>query len=243
MAGVGMQPMPNGGLPFLRCPSFLKVFSRVINMDESEIPVEFDVVYETTLHADCRLVMPNGVDNLLKDDDSLIFIIADVGIFHVKRYDVHTDVPPLTDGEDYADVPDEGYPADRADKSDDFKPSDSDTDSTDGSGYEDDQHALDLDGRPTFDVTITTAHLSGTFMIPYGFWSRHIPMGALQAPMYFLTTDNTWPMSLMHTDSMIWVKHGWKQFRRSNGLVVGDCLHFTLVNPLEVTFYVWVEKA
>ncbi|XP_042016336.1 B3 domain-containing protein REM20-like [Salvia splendens] len=267
MARAGMQPMPNGGLPYLRRTSFLKVFSRLNNMVELRIPADFDALYSPRLPLECRLVRPNGIgwtlqlfrlgsgsrfrdgwpefvhDNLLKHGDFLTSTLADVGIFHVKRYDVRTGVPPLTDSEDIGDVPDEEYLVDDVDTTDGYEPSDCDMDSTDDSSYEDDNDALDLDGRPTFDVAITTFHFTRTFEIPFGFWRRHILMGALQAPVYFLTTENTWILSLMHKDSKIWVKNGWKQFRHDNGLVVGDRLHFTLVNPLEVTFYVWVEKA
>ncbi|KAG6432905.1 hypothetical protein SASPL_104495 [Salvia splendens] len=108
---------------------------------------------------------------------------------------------------------------------------------------EDDHDALDLDGCPTFTVTVTTSHLARTFEIPYGFWRRPIPMGALQAPVDFLTMENTWMLTLLHSNSKIWVRKGWKRFRRGNGLSVGDRLHFTLVNPMEVTFYVVIEKA
>ncbi|KAG6392952.1 hypothetical protein SASPL_147181 [Salvia splendens] len=62
-------------------------------------------------------------------------------------------------------------------------------------------------------------------------------MGALQAPVYFLTQENTWMLTLMHSSSNIWVKHGWKRFRRVNGLVVGDRCHFTLVNPDEDKYH------
>lgn len=68
-------------------------------------------------------------------------------------------------------------------------------------------------------------------------------MGALQAPVYFLTSENTWMPILQHNGSRIWVKKWWKSFRRANGLVGGDRLHFTLVNPMEVTFYVIIDKA
>ena len=103
--------------------------------------------------------------------------------------------------------------------------------------------ALELDGWPGFVVTITDSHLNGTTMIPYGYWRCHIPMGALKAPMYFLTIENTWMLTIMHNSSKVWVKEGWKRYIRDNGIGVGDRLHFTLVNPLEVTFFVWIEKA
>lgn len=38
-------------------------------------------------------------DILFKHGDFLTFTLVDVGTFHVKRFDVRTGVPPLTDGE------------------------------------------------------------------------------------------------------------------------------------------------
>ena len=68
-------------------------------------------------------------------------------------------------------------------------------------------------------------------------------MVALKALVYFLTAEDTWIMILRHNDSKIWVKNGWKRFIHDNGVAVGDQLHFTLVNPQEVNFYVYTDKA
>lgn len=101
---------------------------------------------------------------------------------------------------------------------------------------------LDLDGRPTFKLTLTDDHFVRPLEIMYGFWRRHVRMGALKAPIYFVTVDNTWLLELKNNTSKIWINSGWKRFRH-DGLVVGDRIHFTLVNIHEITFYVLIEKA
>ncbi|XP_042029883.1 B3 domain-containing protein REM20-like [Salvia splendens] len=85
-------------------------------------------------------------DNLFKHGDFLTFTLVDVSTFHVKRYDIRTGVPPLTDGEDYEYDPNDDTPFTNVDTTDDHQPSATETDSSDDSGYEDDHDALDLDG-------------------------------------------------------------------------------------------------
>ncbi|XP_042029783.1 B3 domain-containing protein REM20-like [Salvia splendens] len=149
------------------------------------------MVHGPTLPVQCRLVMPNGVgwtvglvrmengtrfqigwrefvdDNIFKHGDFMTISLVDVGTFHIKRYDVSTGVPPLTD--DYVYAPNDNVPTTFVATIDDYQPSYSDTDSSDDSGYEDDHDALDLDGRPTFTVTVTASHIARTFEVPYGF--------------------------------------------------------------------------
>ncbi|KAG6410837.1 hypothetical protein SASPL_128906 [Salvia splendens] len=118
-------------VPYLRRPSFLKVFNRLNTMEE--------------LFVD---------DNLFKHGDFMTFTLVDVGTFYIKRYAVRTGVPPLTDEEDYVYAPDDDVPTPFVETTYDYQPSDSDTNSLDDSGYEDDHDALDLDGRLSFTVTV-----------------------------------------------------------------------------------------
>ncbi|KAG6430818.1 hypothetical protein SASPL_108891 [Salvia splendens] len=108
-------------------------------------------------------------DNLFKHEVFLTVTLVDVGIFNVKRYDFRTGLPPRWDGEDIANGDTDDSPtAPDVDSSDDYQPSETETDSFDNSEYEDDQGALDVDGCPTFVVTITTSHLDCTLEIPFG---------------------------------------------------------------------------
>ena len=138
--------------------------------------------------------------------------------------------------------PDQSHHAD-VDTTEDYLPSEMKTESSDDINYKDDHRALDIVGRLIFTVIVTAELLAHTFEIPYGFWHRHIPMGALIASIYFLADKKKWMLMLVHTNSRIWVKHEWKRFRRDNGLAEGDRLILTLINPDDITFYVLVEKA
>ena len=106
------------------------------------------------------------------------------------------------------------------------------------------QHgALELDGWPTFVETITDSHLNGTVMIPYGYWRRHIPMGGLKAPIYLLTIENTWMLTIMHNSSKFGSKKGGKGSFVTMELASEINFISHSLNPLEVTFFVWIEKA
>lgn len=117
--------------------------------------------------------------------------------------------------------------------------SDTESGSTDESGFDDDHDALALDGRPTFTVDITPSNFGRTLEIPYGFWYRHIRMAAVRGPV---TEERRSMLWLLNSDSKIWVKTGWKRFKRGSGIKVGDRLTFTLVDPDYVTFYVLIDR-
>lgn len=82
-----------------------------------------------------------------------------------------------------------------------------------------------------------------TLELPFRFWQRHIRMGALEAPVYFLADGETWKVDLGHSTSKIWVKRGWRRFKDGNRLAVGVRCHFTLVDADNVQFYVWFDRA
>ncbi|KAG6396028.1 hypothetical protein SASPL_142166 [Salvia splendens] len=120
------------------------------------LPPEFDEVHGFGLPFQCR--------------DFLTFTLVGDGIFHVKRYDVHTGVPPRSDDKDIVkEDADDNPTAPKGRSSDEYQPSETETDSSDGSEYVDDHGALDVDGCPTFVVTITTSHLDRTLKVPFGF--------------------------------------------------------------------------
>lgn len=129
------------------------------------------------------------------------------------------------------------------DSSDDYVPSETESDSSNGDDYEDDTGALDVDGRPTFVVSLNRSNINRTLEIPYGFWKRHIPMGALKAPIFLLADGGTWRMTLKHKSRKIRVKHGWGRFKHDLNLMEGVRCHFKLVDAFVVQFYVRVERA
>lgn len=89
------------------------------------------------------------------------------------------------------------------DTSDDYVPSETETDSTNNDEFEDDSGALDVDGYPTFAISLTPTNINRTIEIPYGFWQRHIPMGAIKAGVYLLTGEGTWLCTLKHNSRKI----------------------------------------
>ncbi|KAG6389877.1 hypothetical protein SASPL_151352 [Salvia splendens] len=180
-----------------------------------------------------------GWANALKEGDFLTFTLVGDGLFRVKRNDVGTGVPHQRTVKDADDIPD-GHVVD---SSDEYQSSEPETESSDGSEYVDDHGAFDVDGCPTFSVTITNSHLAGTFEIPFGFWNHYIRIGALQAPIYFVHRENTSTITLGYSNSKIWIAHGWKHFSRANQLLLGDRCNFKLVDGDDVTFYVWFDRA
>lgn len=68
-------------------------------------------------------------------------------------------------------------------------------------------------------------------------------MAALFDPVYFNVNGKTWLVTLAHSATKIWVKHGWRRFQNGNNLVVGDHCHFKLIDPNEVIFSVWFDRS
>ncbi|KAL1568936.1 B3 domain-containing protein REM1-like [Salvia divinorum] len=250
---------------YLRLPSFVKVFSEARNMDELRLPPEFIGRYGEELPFDCRLVMPNGVtwtvrllkiasgahfqvgwaefrrDNRLHHGDFLIFTLVDVGTFRVKRYNMSSGCAPRSDLEMVHEYDIEEIYSPNLDSSDDYEPSDIGEDTDDDDDYVAERGALDMDGYPTFMVTLTKTHMNRTLEIPNGFWKKHIRMSALQATIYFLVDGKTWMLTLGHNPTKIWIKHGWRRFRENNALVEGVRCNFKPVDADDVQFYVWFD--
>lgn len=81
----------------------------------------------------------------------------------------------------------EGSYSPNIDTSDDYVPSETETESSNGEDYEDDRGALDIDGHPTFVISLNRTNLNRTIEIPYEFWKRHTSMATLKAPIYLVS--------------------------------------------------------
>ncbi|XP_047961463.1 B3 domain-containing protein REM20-like [Salvia hispanica] len=267
MGGEGANYPPNGPDDYHRLPTFLKVYRLEKHKEEMRLPPEFVGIHGGDLPFDCRLVWPNRVRHIVRilklangfyfctgwpqfvhangieHGDYLTFTLVDVGTFNVRRYDMGTHCPrrmiSIVIVED--DNLEECYSPD-VDTSDDYCPSEVETDSSQDDDYEDDSGALDVDGYPTFVLTLTKTNINRTIEIPYRFWQRHIRMGALEAAVFLLAEGETWRVTLKHKGSKIWVKHGWGQFKTDNQLVEGVRCHFKLVDADDVQFFVWFER-
>ncbi|KAG6399966.1 hypothetical protein SASPL_141454 [Salvia splendens] len=170
--------------------------------------------------------------------DLLTFTLVDVGIFNVKRFDSETHCPPQGDVDVVEDDNVEGSHGPDIDSSDNYMPSGTESKTTMDEDYVDDSRALNIDGFPTFVVTLTPTNINRRLEIPYGFWQRHIPMGAIQAGVYLVTDERMWHCTLKHNSTTIWVKHGWARFKHENNLVEGVRCNFKLVDAFVVQFHV-----
>ncbi|XP_047964671.1 B3 domain-containing protein Os03g0212300-like isoform X2 [Salvia hispanica] len=129
---------------------------------------------------------------------------------------------------DHSDVPDE-------DTSDDYVPTESEgSNSTDDEDYAPDAGVVDVDGYPTFTVTLDRSNINRTLEITMAFWRRHIRMISLQDLVYFNVNGDSWYITLEHNDNKIRVKRGWRRFKECNNLVVGVRCHFKLIDRNEV---------
>ncbi|KAG6415718.1 hypothetical protein SASPL_123133 [Salvia splendens] len=128
------------------------------------------------------------------------------------------------------------------DTSDEYVPSENESESTGDEDYVDDSRALNVDGIPTFVISLTPSNINRRLEIPYWFWQRHIPMGAIQAGVHLVTEGGTWLCTLKHNSRKIWVKHGWGRFKQENNLVEGVRCHFKLVDNFVVQFEVWFDR-
>lgn len=63
------------------------------------------------------------------------------------------------------------------DTSDDYVPSETESETTMDDDYVGDSGALNVDGYPTFVISLTPTNINRSIGIPYGFWQRHIPKG------------------------------------------------------------------
>ncbi|KAG6403670.1 hypothetical protein SASPL_135898 [Salvia splendens] len=230
------------------------------------LPPEFVGIHGHDLPFDCRLVWPNGIRyrvRILKLDngfyftsewrdfvratgvvhgDHLIFTLVGVGIFNVRRFDMATNCAPQGDVDVVENDDVEGsYSAD-IDTSDDYVPSDIESETTVDDDYVDDSRVLNIDGFPTFVISLTPTNINRSLEIPYGFWQCHIPMGAIQAGVRLVTDEGLWLCTLKHNSRKIWVKHGWARFKQENNLVEGVRCHFMLVDAFNVQFHVWFDR-
>lgn len=126
--------------------------------------------------------------------------------------------------------------------SDDYAPMESETESSEDDDYEDDSGALDVDGYPTFVITLTKTNIIRTIEFPYNFCNRYIRKGALEAPVYLTAEGETWRVTLNQSPSKIWVSRGWGRFKNDNNLVEGVRCHFILIDADDVQFFVWFER-
>ncbi|KAL1534099.1 B3 domain-containing protein REM20-like [Salvia divinorum] len=148
-------------------------------------------------------------DNHIQYGDYLTFTLVDVGTFNVKRYKLGSGCTPQSDIEMVDDDELEGSYSPDVETSDDYEPSDTEPELLDDYDYEEDKGVLADDGYPTFVVKLSKSNINSTLQIPFRFWQRHIRMGALEVPVYFLAYGKTWRIILNHSSSKVWVKHGW----------------------------------
>ncbi|KAG6394946.1 hypothetical protein SASPL_145537 [Salvia splendens] len=175
------------------------------------LPPEFVGIHGNDLPYDCRLVWPNGIRyrvRILKlaygffftsgwrefvratgvvHGDHLTFTLVDVGDLNVKRFDSATHCPPQGDIDVVEDDDVEGSYSPDIETSDDYVPSETESETTMDDDYVDDRRALNIDGFPTFVISLTTIHMSRSIEIPYGFWQRNIPMGAIKEGVHLVT--------------------------------------------------------
>ncbi|KAG6415910.1 hypothetical protein SASPL_123329 [Salvia splendens] len=256
MAAAGDSSDPNIFSEYQRLPAFMMLFHQVRCKDDMRLLDEFVGIHGHGLPFDCRLVWPNGIRHMVRilklqngfffatgwkefvsatgvaHGDYLTFTLVDVGIFNVKRFSRATHWPPAEDVEVLVDNELEGRNAPEVDTFDDYVPSENGSETTVDEDYVDDSRALTIDGCPTFVHSITPTNINHSLEIPFGFWQRHIPMGAIQAGMCLVTERGTWICTLKHNLSGIRVKRGWSRFKQENNLTEGVRCNFTLVDAL-----------
>ncbi|KAG6419003.1 hypothetical protein SASPL_121211 [Salvia splendens] len=250
MGGEGSNSIPNVDPDYQRLPSFMKVFHQERCKDD----MVSGLVWTNGIRYRVRILkLANGffftsgwrefvLATGVVHGDHLTFTLVDVGDFNVKRFDSATHCQPQGDVDD--DDVEVSYSPD-IETSDDYVPSETESETTMDDDYVDDSRALNIDGFPTFVISLTTMHISRSIEIPYGFWQRNIPMGAIKAGVHLVTDGGIWRCTLKHKSRKIWVKHGWARFKTENNLVEGASCHFQLVDALEVQFYVrkiWVKS-
>ncbi|KAG6429546.1 hypothetical protein SASPL_107598 [Salvia splendens] len=215
MALDGSNAVPDVDPDYPRLPAFMTVFHAGRFHDDMRLPDQFVGMYSHELPFDCRLVWPNGIRyrvRMLKlghgfffasgwrdfvretgvlHGDTLTFTLVGSGIFNVKRFNSETHCPPQGDVHVVEDDEGEGSHAMDIETSEEYVPSGTESETTFDDDYADDSRALQIDGFPTFAVTLTSSNINRRFEIPYGFWQRHIPNGALHAGVYLSTERGT----------------------------------------------------
>ncbi|KAG6411641.1 hypothetical protein SASPL_129725 [Salvia splendens] len=281
MALDGSNAVPDFDPDYQRLPAFMTVFHEGRFHDDMRLPDQFVGMYGHELPFDCRLVWPNGIRyrvRMLKlghgfffasgwrdfvretgvlHGDTLTFTLVDSGIFNVKQFNSEMHCPPQGDVHVVEDDEGEVSHAMDIETSEEYVPSGTESETTFDDDYADDSRALQIDGFPTFAVTLTSSNINHRFEIPYGFWQRHIPNGALHAGVYLSTERGTvylhnglrntgeelsfdcrlvmpngsrWPVRVLNIASGCYFCVGWSEFRRGNKISHGETLCFTLVD-------------
>ncbi|XP_042003642.1 B3 domain-containing protein At4g34400-like [Salvia splendens] len=213
MAADGPHAVPNVGPDYQRIPAFMTVFHQGRFHDDMRLLDDFVGVNGHDIPFDCRLVWPNGMryrvrvlklghgfffssgwrdfirDTGVLHGDTLTFTLVDVGMFNVKRFNSETQCPPQGDVNVVDEDDGEGSHAMDLATSEDYVPSETDSETTFDDDYVDDSRALLIDGFPTFAVTLTSTNINRRLEIPYCFWRRHIPNGAIHAGVYLSTEE------------------------------------------------------
>ncbi|XP_042032421.1 uncharacterized protein LOC121779154 [Salvia splendens] len=185
--------------------------------------------------------------------DHLTFTLVDAGVFDVKRYASETQCHPPEDVDDtyihtlilFVVVEDdalEGSHGPDIDTSEEYVPSGTESETTMEEEYVDNSRALTIDGVPSFEIMLNSENINRRLEIPYGFWQRHIPIGAIQGGLYLVTERGIWPCTLKNNSSKIWVKNGWNRFKYEHNVVVGVRCQFKLVDAFEVQFRVSFDR-
>ncbi|KAG6389188.1 hypothetical protein SASPL_150647 [Salvia splendens] len=222
MGGEGSNSISNVDPDYQRLSTFMKVFHQERCKDDMRLPPEFVGIHGHDLLFDYRLIWPNGI--------------------RYRRFDSATHCPLQGDVDVVEDDDLEGSYSPDIDTSDDYVLSKTESETTMDDDYVDDIGALNVDGYPTFVISLTPTNINRNIEIPYGFWQRHIPLGAIKAVVYLVTEGRMWRCTLKDNSRKIWVKHGWARFKHEHNLVEGVRCHFKLVDAFVVQFYVWFER-
>ncbi|KAG6427782.1 hypothetical protein SASPL_112029 [Salvia splendens] len=180
--GEVSNSIPNVDPDYQRLPAFMKVFHQERCKD--------DMLANGFFFSSRRreFVRATGVVH----GDHLTFTLVDVGIFNVKRFDSATHCPPQGDVDVVEDGDVEGSYSPDIDTSDDYVQSETESETTMDDDYVDNSGALNVDGYPTFVISLTPTNINRSIEIPYGFWQRHIPLGAIKAAVYLVTEGGMW---------------------------------------------------
>ncbi|KAG6434676.1 hypothetical protein SASPL_106316 [Salvia splendens] len=187
MEADGSNSGPNVDPAYERLPAFMAVFEQGRFHDDMRLPDAFIGFHGHDLPFDCRLVWPNGIRYRVR------VLKLGHGFFFASGWRDFVRATGIVNGDGDVDVVEddnvEGSHGPDIDSSDNYLPSGTESETTMDEDYVDDSRALSIDGFPTFVVTLTPANINRRLDISYGFWRRHIPMGAIQAGLYLVTDD------------------------------------------------------
>ncbi|KAG6392829.1 hypothetical protein SASPL_147057 [Salvia splendens] len=155
MGDEGSNSTSNVDPDYQRLHAFMKVFHQERCKDDMRLPPEFVGIHGHDLPFDCKLVWPNGIRYMRNALSTAGRLVEDDDV--------------------------EGSYSPDIDTSDDYVPSETESATTMDDDYVDDSRALNIDGFPTFFISLTPTNINRSLEIPYGFWQCHIPMGAIQA--------------------------------------------------------------